>query len=285
MSRGACLCGAVQYEIAGPFQTMLSCHCSICRKHHGALFATFVSAPFERLRFLAGEEHVARYASSPSFDRPFCRRCGSPVATPAPGIGLSFAPAGALEGDLGIRPQGHIFAGSKASWYAITDGLPQHDEYPATFRKVRAVPGPAPEPHEDGVVGGACLCGAVAFEFTGRPSRIMNCHCSRCRRSRGAAHATNVFVPAEQFRWLRGQEGIRRFKVAEAERFAVSFCTRCGGKAPTVHGPASFVAIPGGALEADPGARPQGHIFVADKAPWFAITDDVPQFAAYPPAH
>ncbi len=283
MSRGACLCGAVRYEIAGPFRTLLSCHCSICRKHHGAAFATFVSAPLERLRWLSGEDRIARYASSASFERPFCTGCGAPVATSAPKIGLSFAPAGALEGDLGIRPQGHIFAASKADWYAITDGLPQHAEYPATFRKVHAVAGPVPQPRKDGAVRGACLCGDVAFEFTGTPTRFMNCHCSRCRRSRGAAHATNVFVAAAQFRWLRGQNGVRGYKVPEAERFAVSFCPRCGAKVPTLHAAANFVVIPAGVLETDPGMRPQGHIFVADKAPWFDIADDIPQYAAYPP--
>ena len=61
------------------------------------------------------------------FDRPFCSTCGSPVATPVPALGLVFAPAGGSEGDPGIRPQGHIFAGSKASWYEITDALPQYD--------------------------------------------------------------------------------------------------------------------------------------------------------------
>ena len=44
MTRGVCLCGTVQYEIAGPFQMMMHCHCSMCRKHHGGSFATFVSA-------------------------------------------------------------------------------------------------------------------------------------------------------------------------------------------------------------------------------------------------
>ena len=282
MTQGSCLCGAVRYDIPGPFKTMLSCHCSICRKHHGSMFATFVSAPLDGFRWLSGEDNITRYRSSYEFDRPFCSTCGSPVATPVPAMGLVFAPAGALEGDPGIRPQGHIFAGSRAPWYEITDALPQYDEYPESFTKVHAVPGPERPMQKDGVVQGSCLCGDVAFEFTGQPSRVMNCHCSRCRHSRGAAHATNVFLNADQFRWLRGKDKSRLYRPPDAERFAVSFCTRCGGKTPMVSETANFGMIPAGSLDDAPGMEPMAHIFAGSKAPWFEITDGRPQFEEYP---
>ena len=51
---------------------------------------------------------------------------------------------------------------------------------------------------------GSCLCGAVAFE-AGDQIELRNCHCSRCRKARGAAFAANLFVPAGAFRWLRGE--------------------------------------------------------------------------------
>jgi hypothetical protein len=283
MTQGSCLCGAVRYEIDGPFKTMLSCHCSICRKHHGTLFATFVSAPLAGFRWLSGEDKITRYRSSDQFDRPFCSICGSAVATPVQHLGLVFAPAGPLEGDPGIRPQGHIFAGSKAPWYEITDGLAQYDEYPPSFTKVHAVPGPDKPAHRDGVVHGSCLCDDIEFEFTGIPSRVMNCHCSRCRHSRGAAHATNVFLSADQFRWLKGGDKAKRYKVPEAERFAVCFCPRCGGKVPSVSTAANFAMIPAGSLDDAPGMEPLAHIFVGSKAPWFDITDNLPQYQEYPP--
>ena len=36
-----------------------------------------------------------------------------------------------------------------------------------------------------------------------------------------------------------------------------------------------------GSLVDDPGIRPTKHIFVGSKAPWFEITDDLPQFDEY----
>ena len=285
MTSGTCLCGAVRYEIDGPFHTMLHCHCSICRKNHGALFVTFVSAPLAGFRWLAGEDNITRYPSSDQFDRPFCKTCGSAVPMPSPALGLVFAPAGTLEGDPGIRPQGHIFVGSKASWYEITDALPQYAEYPPSFTMVRAVPGPARPTPKDGVVQGSCLCGDVAYEVTGAPSRAMNCHCGRCRHSRGSAHATNLFVSPDHFRWVRGEGKVRQYKVPEAQRFGVSFCARCGSKAPHLIPEAPIVLIPEGSLDDPPDLDPLAHIFVGSKAPWFEIADGLPQYEEYPPRH
>ena len=36
-------------------------------------------------------------------------------------------------------------------------------------------------------------------------------------------------------------------------------------------------------LDDDPGVRPVAHLFVASKAPWFEITDDLPQYPEYAP--
>ena len=51
---GSCLCGAVRFTQRGPFTHMTHCHCSICRKHHGAAFATYVASPLEGFKLLAG---------------------------------------------------------------------------------------------------------------------------------------------------------------------------------------------------------------------------------------
>jgi hypothetical protein len=107
----------VQYELAGPFQTMLHCHCSMCRKHHGASFATFVAAPHGGFRWLSGKEAVASYRSSEQSERFYCRGCGSVAPTLLPEAELAIAPARNLEGDLRIRPQMHAFVGSKAPFY------------------------------------------------------------------------------------------------------------------------------------------------------------------------
>ncbi len=130
MVKGQCLCGAVRYEIEGPFTNLLHCHCSMCRKHHGSAFATFAAAPLAGYRITAGAGEIRRYDSSPGVHRSFCGKCGSVLPEAMEAIGLVIGPAGNLEGELGIEPQLHMFTGSKAPWYSITDGLPQFEEYP-----------------------------------------------------------------------------------------------------------------------------------------------------------
>ena len=282
MVKGRCLCGTLRYELDGPFSAMMHCHCSMCRKHHGTGFATFVAAPIAGFRWISGEDRLVRYRSSPNGVRSFSSVCGSVAPMTMPEHGIVVAPAACLEGELGIKPQYHIFVGSKAPWDAITDALPQHDAYPPEFQ-AQGVSRPIVTPRE-GVTEGSCLCGEVAYEFTGAPLRMMNCHCSRCRLGRAAAHATNVFCKLEQFRWVRGASLVTEYKVADARFHTVAFCSRCGAKMPRPSPDRGIVVVPAGSLDTDPGMRAQAHIFVADKAPWFDITDSLPQFAGMPPA-
>ena len=282
MAKARCLCGTLRYELDGPFSAMMHCHCSMCRKQHGTGFATFVVAPIAGFRWISGEDRLVRYRSSPNGVRSFSSVCGSAGPTLLPEHGIAVAPAGCLEGDLGIKPQSHIFVGSKAPWDAITDALPQHDAYPPEFQ-AQGVSRPAVTPRA-GITEGSCLCGEVAYEFSGAPVRMMNCHCSRCRLGRAAAHATNVFCKLDQFRWVRGASLLTEYKVADARFHTVAFCSRCGAKLPRPSADRGIVVIPAGSLDTDPGMRAQAHIFVADKAPWFDITGPLPQFPGMPPA-
>lgn len=126
---GSCLCGAVRYEITGPLNGAGHCHCSMCRKAHGAAFATWTFIDPAQFRWTAGTGDVGRYASSPGNERCFCRRCGSPLAVAHSGEVREVVLAN-VDGDPGVRPAEHIFTGSKAPWHEITDGLPQHREWP-----------------------------------------------------------------------------------------------------------------------------------------------------------
>ncbi|MET0986873.1 MAG: GFA family protein, partial [Steroidobacteraceae bacterium] len=91
---GACLCGAVRYEIDEPFGRMTHCHCSMCRKHHGTAFATFAAAPLTGFRWVAGQNEIVLYASSSHDVRSFCRHCGSVTPTIMEAIGEVSVPAG-----------------------------------------------------------------------------------------------------------------------------------------------------------------------------------------------
>jgi AcrR family transcriptional regulator len=128
IAKGSCLCGSVQYELDGPFEVMSHCHCSMCRKHHGAAFATFVTVALSSFRWVAGEDVLSTYQSSAYGKRTFCSKCGSVMPVVEADTGIAFCPAGNLDGELGIQPQSHRFVGSKASWHTITDTLPQHEE-------------------------------------------------------------------------------------------------------------------------------------------------------------
>lgn len=280
MYTGNCLCGAVRYEIDGPFAMMAHCHCSMCRKHHGAMFSTFVSAPDAGFRWVSGRDNIETYASSEHGRRPFCRICGSVAPMLLPAMQIVIVPAGNLLEDPGIRPQMHIFAGSRARWYPISDGLPQHEGYPPQFGGGAGIDRPPPHPMP-GVTQGSCLCGAVAWELAGKPGRMQNCHCSRCRRARSAAHATNAFYQREQLTWIRGEAEVRSYSLPGAKYFGQDFCQRCGSPVPRVAAATGRVAVPCGSSDGDPGARPLGNIFATDKAPWFEITDGLPQWEAY----
>jgi hypothetical protein len=281
MTEGRCLCGALRYQIDGPFIDLLHCHCSMCRKHHGTPFATWAAAPASGFRWTSDTSTLATYKSSEKGHRDFCRVCGSVAPMLDEASGLVIAPAGNLEGDLGIRPTKHMFVASKARWYPITDDLPQYDEYPPEF-------GMASTPREpvaakQGVAHGSCLCGEVAYEIDGPALRMYFCHCSRCRLGRSAAHGANVFYKADGFRWLRGVDRVQDYALPGAQYFGTAFCQRCGSEVPRVSTERNLASVPAGSLDSDPGIVPNAHIYVDSRAPWFDITGDVPQFAEMPP--
>ncbi|MEX0733598.1 MAG: GFA family protein [Steroidobacteraceae bacterium] len=127
--QGGCLCGGIRYEIDGPLFDVGNCHCSMCRRFHGAAFATYGKVDTENFRWLSGQELLAIYESSPGKGWAFCRVCGSSLGVPTRGK-LSELALGALDADPGVRPTEHIFVGSKAGWHEITDDLPQYEAWP-----------------------------------------------------------------------------------------------------------------------------------------------------------
>jgi hypothetical protein len=140
MLRGSCLCGGVRFEIDGALSPPSNCHCSMCRKQHGAAFRSRARVQRSDLRWVKGEDLVTFYESSPGTFRGFCRVCGSPVvnkfdegsrsaafrsaAVSEYGIALA-----TLDDDPGVRPGSHIFVRDKAPWFEITDDLPQYAEF------------------------------------------------------------------------------------------------------------------------------------------------------------
>lgn len=128
MVTGTCLCGAVAWDLAGPIDLINHCHCTMCRRVHGSAFGTFAHAHARDFRWRRGEPTIASYESSSGTFRRFCRVCGSSV--PVVEDDEVVIPAGGIDGDPGLKPSMHIFVGSKAPWYDITDDLPQFDAFP-----------------------------------------------------------------------------------------------------------------------------------------------------------
>lgn len=280
MNNGTCLCGDITWEVSGDFSMLVNCHCSICRKVHGSACATFVAVPGENFRWTSGEDKIANYASSDKGERPFCPRCGSVVASVLNGDG--FMPAGNMDGPINRPLDSHIFVADKACWYEITDDAPCFDAYPPAH-EVPSTERPARLPQTPGAVGGSCDCGKVRFEFDGPGMRMGYCHCSRCRRARSAAFSTQVFAPIDRFRWISGEKNIRHYKVEASKYFIASFCKDCSSPMPRAYEEFEVYLVPASALDQDPGVRPEAHIYVASRAPWDVINDDLPQFDEMPP--
>jgi hypothetical protein len=127
MLSGGCLCGAVHYEVDGELRHITHCHCSMCRKVHGAAFATYASLARRRLRLVQGEEALRSYRSSERVTRQFCGTCGSHLFFVSDEFPDAIAVTlGTLDSDPGGRPSAHIHTANRAPWYEIADGLPQH---------------------------------------------------------------------------------------------------------------------------------------------------------------
>jgi len=131
MLSGSCLCGGVRYEIAGRLTGALNCHCSMCRKAHGAAFRSRARVRAADFRWVRGEELLAWYESSPGTHRGFCGVCGSKLLSRFDRDPSAYGlPLGALDVDPEVRPALHVFVAHKAPWFEISDHLPQHAELP-----------------------------------------------------------------------------------------------------------------------------------------------------------
>jgi len=126
---GSCLCGAVRYEVDSPATQIDNCHCPMCRKQHGAAFATYAGFQKEDVRVVAGEDQLQTYRSGETTERRFCRTCGSSLFWLDTTGDRVWIAVGTLDGDPGRPIDEHIFVGTKAPWFTITDDLPQYDTW------------------------------------------------------------------------------------------------------------------------------------------------------------
>ena len=125
---GSCECGVVQYKVADEFRYAANCHCSQCRAATGSAFKPFAGIEREKLQVSAGADSLL-IVGEPDSNHTRCAACGSLLFSVVRDGAYVHVAMGTLVDAPAIRPTEHIFVGSKAPWFEITDELPQHEEY------------------------------------------------------------------------------------------------------------------------------------------------------------
>jgi hypothetical protein len=128
MLSGRCQCGAVRYEVADEFLYAENCHCSMCRAATGTAFKAFAGIEREKLALTEGQDNLLVYGTNELNDTR-CGTCGSFLFSVVRDGRYVHVAMGSLVDAPAIRPTEHIFVGSKAPWFEITDDLPQFEEY------------------------------------------------------------------------------------------------------------------------------------------------------------
>lgn len=128
---------------------------------------------------------------------------------------------------------------------------------------------------------GSCLCGEVTFVVEGDFERFYLCHCERCRKDTGSAHAANLFSSSARLRWLSGEESVRTYDFNSTGHIK-SFCVHCGSALPNLQMDGTLLVVPAGSLDSDVPNRPDGHIFTARRANWDTALETVPAFDGLP---
>lgn len=129
---GECMCGAVEYMVLDAFEYALNCHCSQCRRSTGSAFKPLAGIARSGLEIVRGHDGTMTFGQEEEAHDVHCRTCGSLLFSVVREGSYAHVPMGTLKDDPTIRPSMHIFVGSKAAWFDITDDLPQHDMLPTS---------------------------------------------------------------------------------------------------------------------------------------------------------
>jgi hypothetical protein len=124
---GKCQCGAVRYRVPDAFLYAANCHCSRCRAATGSAFKPFAGIEREKLEITDGLDALLVFGEEDSNDTR-CRACGSLLFSVVREGAYVHVAMGSLVDVPSLRPAEHLFVGSKAPWFEITDDLPQREE-------------------------------------------------------------------------------------------------------------------------------------------------------------
>lgn len=127
---GSCLCKAVVFQVDLPTLYCGHCHCSMCRKNHGAGYVTWFAVPRTRFRVIEGQSSIERYQSSEGGWREFCKRCGSPLFA-NDGETNILVSLGVMDEPIDRKPDEHWFFADRIDWVPVDQSLPEADWMPA----------------------------------------------------------------------------------------------------------------------------------------------------------
>ena len=127
--RGSCLCGSIQFEVDHFEPQTGHCHCSMCRKFHGAAYATLAEVWQKNFRWTRGEDLLQGYTANNGTTRSFCSQCGSSLtfASPEADPDLIEIALGCFDDEVPIMPDAHIYVASGAHWSKPDDDLPRYE--------------------------------------------------------------------------------------------------------------------------------------------------------------
>jgi hypothetical protein len=123
---GGCLCGAIRFQVTAPTKWCAHCHCSLCRRAHGAAFVTWFGVERARFELVAGADRLVWYQSTPRARRGFCSCCGSTLFFEGDRwpdeVHVALAH---MDGPIDRRPKAHVFFDTHVDWVELGDDLPR----------------------------------------------------------------------------------------------------------------------------------------------------------------
>lgn len=125
--QGSCLCGEVRYALRSDIKAVSHCHCSMCRKAHGAAFGSYGSVPLDDFAVTHGAQAIRRRTSSPGVTRSFCGQCGSPLTWQrdhGEGAGWISLSLGTLDTPFTPAKQRHVHHDAAPAWHLIDAAKP-----------------------------------------------------------------------------------------------------------------------------------------------------------------
>lgn len=128
---------------------------------------------------------------------------------------------------------------------------------------------------------GSCLCSAIRFEIEGAFEHFFLCHCGRCRKDTGSAHAANLFSTQAKLTWLSGEQHIKTFQLPQT-RHTRSFCRECGSAVPGLQMEGALLVAPAGSLDSAIDLKPNAHIMFASRANWDEHLEEAPKLDGLP---